>query len=242
MEQHIQQLIERGRQAYERWDYRAALADFREVLAANPRYADIRHLAGVCYSFLGETEAALAEFDRALAINDEYIEAYLDRALTLNEMGRYEEARQAVERAGYYEYGAAARFPAAIAARLAIAHTNLGDLYEEAGAPLDAAVQYRRALEMRPRFADIRNKLAHVLIQLGDLDGAEEQLQLALASNPGYVPARLNLGLVNLRRGNLAKASKEWQACREFDPNNPQLRAYLAILDRHENATAVEAT
>lgn len=234
MDQRTHQLIERGRRSYERGDYVSALADFRDVLKANPRYADIRHLAGLCSSFLGQPEAALEEFERALAINDQYVEAHINRALTLNELGRYEEASQAFERAGYYEYAIAGRFPAAITARLANAHAEVGDLYQEAGAPTEAAAQYRRALEMRPRFHDIRNKLAQSLLHLGDLEGAEEQLQTALAGNPRYVPARLNLGLVHYRRGNLTQSATEWEECRSLDPDNPQLRAYLAMLDRTE--------
>lgn len=232
MEQRLNQLIERGRQSYERGDYVAALADFREVLAGNPRFADIRHLAGLCLNFLGQADAALEEFDRALAINDQYVEAHINRALTLNELGRYDEAKQAFERAGYYEYAIAGRFPAAITARLANAHAEVGDLYQEAGAPGEAAAQYKRALEMRPRFHDIRNKLAQALLQLGDLEAAEEQLQTALSGNPRYVPARLNLGLVHYRRGNLTQAAREWEECRALDHDNPQLRAYLAMLDR----------
>ena len=243
MVQRLNQLIERGRQSYERGDYVAALADFREVLADSPRFADIRHMAGLCLSFLGQPEAALEEFDRALAINDQYVEAHINRALTLNELGRYEEARQSFERAGYYEYAIAGRFPAAITARLANAHAELGDLYQEAAAPAEAAAQYRRALEMRPRFHDIRNKLAEALLQLGELDAAEEQLQTALAGNPRYVPVRLNLGLVHYRRGNLERAAREWEECRSLDHDNPQLRAFLAMLDRnHETARPARAS
>ena len=234
MDPRTREVIERGRQSYERGDYVSALADFREVLGHNPRYADIRHLAGLCLSFLGQTEAALEEFDHALAINDQYVEAHVNRALVLNELGRYDEARQAFERAGYYEYAIAGRFPAAITARLANAHAEIGDLYQEAGAPMEAAVQYRRALEMRPRFHDIRNRLAQSLLQLSDLDGAEEQLQTALAGNPKYVPARLNLGLVHYRRGNLEQAAREWHECRALEPENAQLRAYLAMLDNRK--------
>src|SRR5690606_15017830 len=121
---------------------------------------------------------------------------------------------EAFERAGYHEYATAGRFPAAITARLANAHAEVGDLYQEAGAPMEAAVQYRRALEMRPRFHDIRNKLAQALLQLGDLDSAIEQLQLALEGNPRYVPARLNLGLAYYRKGRIEDAEREWQECR----------------------------
>jgi tetratricopeptide (TPR) repeat protein len=246
MEHHTRELIQRGRQSYERRDYVAALADFREVLDKSPRLADIRHLCGLCLSFLGQPDAALEEFDRALSINEGYVEAHLNRALILNELGRFDDAREAYERAGYFEYATAGRFPAAITARLANAHAEVGDLYQEAAAPMEAAVQYRRALEMRPRFHDIRNKLAQSLLQLGDLDTAIEQLRIALEGNPRYVPARLNLGLAFYRKGQADDAEREWEECRLQEPKNPQVRAYLALLeqlrDRADGPPAIDAT
>ncbi len=238
MDVQVKELIERGRRSYERADYVAALADFREVLNQNPQYADIRHLAGLCLSFLGQSEAALEEFDRALSLNDQYVEAHLNRALVLNDLGRYDEARAAFERAGYYEYAVAGRFPAAITARLANKHAEVGDLYQEAGAPTEAAAQFRRALELRPKFHDIRNKLAQSLLQVGDLEGAVQELKTALEGNPRYVPARLNLGLAYLRAGQKDAAAHEWRICREHEPSNPQVRAYLALLDRDETRVA----
>jgi tetratricopeptide (TPR) repeat protein len=228
-------LLERGRRAYDRRDYAAALSDFRQVLDAHPDYADVRHLCGLCLSFLGQAEPAMEEFDRALALNDQYVEAHLNRALVLNELGRFDEAAAAFERAGYYEYAVAGRFPAAITARLAHAHAQVGDLYSEAGAPLEAASQYRRALELRPRFHDIRNKLAHSLLQVGDLVGAIEQLNTALSGNPRFVPARLNLGLALYRHGDRAGARRHWEECRAQEPDNPQVAAYLALLDSSGN-------
>src|SRR5690606_16407568 len=95
MEPRIDQLIARGWRAFERRDYASALSDFREVLEHHPNYADIRNLAGLCLSFLGRPEEALEELDRALEANEGYVEAHLNRAITLNELGRYEEAREA---------------------------------------------------------------------------------------------------------------------------------------------------
>jgi len=228
-------LIDRGRRAFERRDYSAALAAFRQSLEHNPAWADIRHMCGLCLSFLGQPEAALEEFDRALKINDQYVEAHLNRALVLNELGRFEEGAEAFERAGYYEYAVAGRFPAAITARLAQAHAQVGDLYNEAGAPVEAAAQYRRALEMRPRFHDIRNKLAQSLLQIGDVNGAVDQLTMALAGNPKFVPARLNLGLALFRQGDREGAKREWRECRAQDADNAQVAAFLALLEAAEH-------
>ncbi len=232
MDVQTEQLIARGRQAFERRDYAAALADFREVLAQHPQFADLRHLSGVCLSFLGELEAALEEFDRALALNDAYIEAHLNRALTLNELGRYDEARESFEHAWQAERRDGGAFPAPLSALLANAHARVGDLYLEGGAPEQAVAQYRLALGMRPHFVDIRNKLGRALFQLGELAEAEVELKATLADNPRFIAARVNLGLVYYRRGATEAAVREWEESLAASPDNPQARAFLAMLGR----------
>jgi Flp pilus assembly protein TadD len=89
---------------------------------------------------------------------------------------------------------------------------------------------------MRPRFHDIRNKLAQSLLQLGDLDQAVEQLKIALEGNARFIPARLNLGLAYFRRGDRDLAVREWEGCHALEPGNPQVRAYLSMLEGHDAA------
>jgi tetratricopeptide (TPR) repeat protein len=233
MDNPLEMLIERARRAFDRRDYRAALTDAREVLAQNPSYADLRNLSGLCLSFLGDPQGALVEFDRALALNDRYIEAHLNRAITLNELGRFDEARQAFEAATFLEHDTESPFPAMVSARLANAHATVGDLYMEAAAPNEAIEQYEKALGMRPRFHDIRNKLGQALMQLGDLDGAERELRRVLEGNARFISARLNLGLVLFRRDRVDEAAMEWERCRAQQPGNPQVRAYMAMLEQH---------
>jgi len=228
---NLETLIDRGKQAFERRDYVNALTNFQEVIEHNPSYPDIRHLAGLCLSFLGQTEAALREFDAACTLNDRYVEAHLNRAITLNDLGRYDEARTAFARAAELEEGRADRFPAAVSAKLANAHLQVGDLYIAANAPAEAAEQYRSALSMRPRFTDIRNKLAEALIQLGRLEEAERELEVALDHNERYLHARLNLGLVLFRRGDPEGARRHWQRAREQEPDDPQVRAYWSLVE-----------
>lgn len=232
LDQELRQRIDRGRDAFERRNYAEALAIFREVLREHPDFADIRHLAGLCLGFLGQSEAALKEFDHALSLNSGYVEAHLNRAIILNELGRFEEARESFEAAGRLGADVDGPFPPLISARLANAHAGLGDLYLEAGAPTAAAEQYRTALVMRPLFHDIRNKLAQALMQLGELEQAARELESALDGNGRFLAARLNLGLVYFRLGRTGEARQQWETCREQQPGNPQVRAYLAMVDR----------
>lgn len=227
---NLDQLIERGREAFDRRDYVTALTNFQAVIERAPDYPDIRHLTGLSLSFLGQTEAALKEFEAACSLNDTYVEAHLNRAITLNELGRYDDAREAFARATELEEGRAERFPAAVSAKLANAHLDVGELYMEANAPAEAADQFRAALALRPRFTDVRNRLAEALIELGRAEEAERELEVALDHNPDYLEARLNLGLVLFQRGDRDGAHREWTRARERAPNHPQVRAFWSLL------------
>lgn len=241
MDAQLAHIRHEARQAFDRRDYRKALDLYLSILDRYPKFADVRHFAGLCQSFLGDPQAALEQFDEALASNPAYVEAHINRALTLNELGRFAEARESFDRAAHYEQGLAGDFPAAVTARLANGHASLGDLYFEAGSPHYAAEQFRRALELRPRFHDIRTKLAMALLQLGDAEQAVQELQAVLESNHRFLDARVNLGLAWYRMGRIAEAKQEWEIAGVQEPENPQVRAYLAMLHRTEEAREVEA-
>ncbi|HUH13639.1 MAG TPA: tetratricopeptide repeat protein [Longimicrobiales bacterium] len=231
MDPQTQTRIQRGKDAFQRRDYMEALNEFTEVLAEFPRFADLHHLAGLCLAFLGQPEAAIEEFDKALALNGRYVEAHLNRAITLNELGRFDEAREAFEAAQQNELSGEGRFSAAAAHSLALSHAQLGDQYLEAGAVEDAVREHRKAVSLRPGYPDLRNRLAHALLRQGDLDGAEEELDAAVNKDARFVRARATRGLVYFRQGRRDEAVQEWEACRAQDPSDPQVRAYLSMLD-----------
>jgi tetratricopeptide (TPR) repeat protein len=237
MSKRLEQLSDEATQAFAARDYDSALDLFRIILQERPAFADVRHSAGMCLAFLGRQEEALEQFDLALQVNPAYVEAHLSRALLLQELGRYEDAGAAFERARRHEQQGKGRFPTAISARLANAHAAVGDLYREAGATADAAGQYLAALELRPRYDDIRNKYASALLEQGRTDEAAEELTRILDSNPRFLAARLNLGLVRLRQGRHREAAMEWRVCQQQNPGNPQARAFMTML---ENADAGE--
>jgi tetratricopeptide (TPR) repeat protein len=225
------QQIQRGKDAFERREYANALTDFEEVLSRNPDLADVRHLTGLCLCILGHSEAALIELDHALQLNPNYIEAHINRAITLNEIGRYDDAREAFTRAAQLETDNKGPYSAAASARIANAHAALADLYREAGAEREAIEEYQRALEIRPQFHDIRVSLAEVLLQTDRTAEAAVELRRALEGNPHFNAARLNLGLAYFRLGDRAAAALEWNVAREQDPESAQVRAYLAMLE-----------
>ncbi len=231
MNAEADRLLQRARESYDRRDYVAALQDLREVVSNHPHFADVRQLMGLCLSLLGQPDAALEQFEKALEENECYVEAQLNRAITLNELGRYDDASEAFQKAAECEKRAGGRFSASESARIANAHAAVADLYLAAADPGLAVEELRTALELRPAFHDLRNRLGEALMQQGELDAARAELEKTLEGNGRFLRARLNLGLVLYRTGELDEAREQWEECRSQDPNNPQVRAYLRLLE-----------
>jgi len=69
------------------------VAALKELLAANPDDAFARYALGLEYSGSGDTDAALAEFQRLLASHPDYTNGYFMAAQTLARADRNDEAR-----------------------------------------------------------------------------------------------------------------------------------------------------
>lgn len=226
-----ERLLARGRDAYAHADYANAVADLREVVRRQPRFADVHHLLGVCLALIGRPAEALESFDSAVGINPRYVEALLNRAITLYEMGRYDEARASFESASEADLEeGVGRFPSVLATRIAQGHAQLAELYRQAGALPESVEELRRAVELRPRFADIRNRLARALMDSGDNAAAIHELEEILEVNPNFLTARINLGLAWYRSGDSEAARREWQRCLVQRPEDPKVTGYLRML------------
>ncbi len=80
---------------------------------------------------------------------------------------------------------------------------------------------------MRPRYLDIRTKLAEALMEVGDADRARVELEHVLGKNPRFTGARIRLGVVFQRMGDVDRAVEEWKQAAKDDPSDMRPRAYL---------------
>jgi len=223
----VQQRIVQGTNAWEREDFAEALRIFDEVLELRGTFPDVHNKRGLCLALLGRMEEALAAFDRAIELAPTYAEAHVNRGIVLNDLGRSGEAGEALAQAGRIDTRDGNAFPSHVGNQIAETHAQLGDLYLLAEKPGMAAEQFRAALQVRPRFIDVRTKLAEALIQVGELNEAREELDLVLDKDPGYTDARLRLGLVLHRLGDQRGAVRAWEQCVRDRPDDFRARAYL---------------
>ena len=226
-------LLARARERFALQDYYGAVHMLEEVLSAGHAFADVHHLLGVSLSLLAQPERALAEFDRALALNPRYIEALIHRGLVLNEMGRTDEAQETFGAAAI-DAGTVAGFPAPVAAQLANRHAELAQAYAEVGALTTAIEQYERALDLGPTFHDLRYRMARLLLEAGRALEAREELEVVVAARPNFVDAEAALGLARYLSGDADGAREVWASCLARRPENARVEAYLAMVGRSE--------
>src|SRR5919108_3645293 len=234
-------LVAQARERFQLQDYYGAIHLLEEVIATGRAFADAHHLLGLSYSLAGQPEKALEQLDRALALNPNYIEALIHRALVLNELGREEEANAGLRRARQVGSQHRAGFHGHIAAKLANQHAALGEAYLEAGGLNEAIAQYEAALALGPAFHDLRYKLGRLLLEAGRALDAHEHFQTIVRERPAFLDAVAMLGMMCYLAGAVLAARAVWEECRERRPEDPRVEAYLAMLARNDTAAQVSA-
>jgi tetratricopeptide (TPR) repeat protein len=228
-------LLTVARERFAARDYRGAALLLASAIESGQGYADAHHLLGLCYALNERPADALAAFDEAIRLNPRYVEAHLNRAIILSDLGRASEAESAMARAQELGRADATGFPMMIANRLANMHAELGRAYREAGAMTPAVAEFRSALALRPAFADLRLELARALMESGDHDGAVGQLDEIDKVRPRWLEGMLLRGLAAYLAGRFDQAKAVWEDAAERHPEEPRLETYRSMLTRKLN-------
>lgn len=210
--------------------------------AANDYY--LRGKVNVSSENPDNNEAAIKLFEQAVAVDPNFAAAYAELARAYSIKARYfapvadrkqlnEDAEVAVEKA------------LALDPNLAEGHFARGLIlwtpYKRF--PHEQAIQsYRRALELNPNLDEAHHQLGFVYLHIGLLDKGWQEIEKALAINPGNTLARYRLGVINMCR---AKYEEAFQIFNSTPlEKNPSLLAFytataLFRLGRNEEASAL---
>jgi tetratricopeptide (TPR) repeat protein len=232
MDARAESMVARAKDRLAAGDPYGAIHILREVTASGRAFADAHQLLGLAHSMADQKEEALAEFDRALSLNPRYVEAHLNRAVTLNELGRYDDAVAAFSAAQGLGGVDHTGFPAQEASRLANLHAELAEAYVEAGGIHEAIEQYAQAARLRPEFVDLRYRLARLRLEAGDALQTRVELEAILELRPSFFEARVSLGMAHYFLGDLGAARAAWEQCARERPGDARVKAYLALLSR----------
>ncbi len=231
MDERVKQILRIAREHYERREFDKVEPLLRQILDSTERFADVHNMLGVAAHERRDYKEAEARFNRALEINPNYTEAALNLAVTYNDLGKYDLARQVHERATQgqrpEDHGGLDPF---VKGKIANMHAEVGQAYIDASLIHDAVPELEKAVNLCPTFADLRWKLGLLYKELGDPSRARVQFEAAKQANPKYANARVALAVIMIASDEKRQAENELQEVLAFDPEHKTAQMYLRML------------
>jgi len=207
---------------------------YETTIERNPRCWMAHNNLGLWYEERGDLKAAIAQYEEALRLKEDYASVHNNLGGILRTMpGRSDEAFEHIREAVRLEPG------------FAEAHNNLGVWYGDRGDRENAAAEYGEALRLKPSYATAHNNLGSVLATMpGRMDEAVAHFQEAVRLKPDFAEARNNLGTAWLNTpGRSSDAIAQFEEALRARPDFAQAHknlgnALLRTPDRLDEAIA----
>jgi Flp pilus assembly protein TadD len=90
-------------------------------------------------------------------------------------------------------------------------------------------------LELNIKDPDARVDMGICYNEMGDDKSALKEMEEAIEFAPKHQKAHFNIGIINLKEGNLQKANEYFKKCYELDPATTTGMQAKEILDQHQN-------
>ncbi len=209
--------------------FQAAEDLLKSAMEEHGHLANLLNLKGVLHHRQSQFAQAIEFFEKAKAANPNFIEASLNMAVTLSDLGFYDQAEKIYHEANALLYQGN-RLPDLVMGRLANYHNQTAEGYQQAGLWEEAAAEFGKALQVYPRMPDIRLRLAKLFLRMGSFHQAQEQLHLLLESEQNLCECFNLLGTIAYRQGDNEEASRNWQKAQNHNPNDRISRHYLKSL------------
>ena len=166
---------------------------------------------------LKEYDNAILYFQKAIQLNPQYSNAYINLGNVYYEKHIPDKAIQLYEKA------------IELNPQNAPAYENMGNAYADKG-NLDKAIQlYEKAIDLNPQDSGAYFNLGVTYGEKGNLDKAIELYEKVIELNPQRYDAYCNLGFSYGEKGNLDKAIQLYQKAIELDPKNSIAYTKLAF-------------
>jgi len=135
------------------------------------------------------------------------------------------------KQAGYWQNSIALlEHTVRVTAPNAAAHEFLGVSLDRQGRTAEAIVNYRKALDLKPDFADVHNDLGNALYHQGKKEAAIAAYQQVLALRPGDEKAHFNLGIVMESQGRSAAAEAYYRNAIGLKPDFTAAHYKLGVI------------
>lgn len=199
--------------------YSEAIPILERIVKTEPNNAKNIAILAQCNQSLGNLDAAIDSYQKALEIKPDYVDVY-------NNMGVCLKGKNDLD-AAINSYKLALQ----IKPDFADAYQNLGNALQDKG-DLEAAIEnYKQSLKLKPDNAEAYNNMGNALQDKGNLKAAIGSFKQALKVEPKYADAAWNLSGTS----KTITESKNWlEQCLKADESHLNATLTLAALKFYE--------
>ena len=216
--------FKQAQQAYQSGNLNAAAQRLERLIAINPAHADALHLRGLVAFNANEHASAEAWIAHAIHVvpNPAFYNSLCIVQLTMNAFAAAtQSAREGLARQPDF----------------AMLHYHLALALQFDGNLPDAAVHYRKAIELDRGNSEAHNNLGTVLNDLGDPQAALHHVREALALAPDVPAVHNNLGKTHMSSGDMDSAELHFRRAIAIDPEN---FSYYRLLTQSKRLSATD--
>ena len=208
--------------------YKEAAQIFAKAVVKNPNEPYTHIFLGISLYWQGQVQAAIAEYQAALKLDDKNPEAHQLLGIAYAWQGKIEDALKCFQTALKY------------APNRPDTHMNLGSTYAALGKYEDALYHFRTSTDLDKRNPLYFYQLGSLLELLGRDANAEESFKKAIALYPSYEEAHLSLAVLEEKLGKKNKAEINYKKALRLKAGDSIARARLLNLLLEDDET-VEA-
>ncbi|HVM59723.1 MAG TPA: tetratricopeptide repeat protein [Verrucomicrobiae bacterium] len=240
-----------------RWAFRcgwALLLAFSvtfNLLASVERCAEADFRTGVALYEAGKVREAVQEYEQALRLDPDNVEAHNNLGNNLLRSGKIQEAIGQYEQTlrlkpdfaeAHDNLGLARQESGNISEAMeqyeqafrlqpdkAMAHVDFGIALERTGKLREAIGHYEEALRIEPDSAEAHYNMGIALARLGRTSEAIGQFEQALRVVPDYAEAHDNLAITLAQVGRLSEAIQHWELALRLKPNDATVHSNLGL-------------
>lgn len=192
---------------------------YREILAAQPEYADVWHLLGILQAQRQQYVEAKTAINKAIAIDPA-------NPTYENSLGNVYKNLKLLDAALSHYQKALKLKP-----NYAVAFNNIGAIYSQQTKFIEAEKYFRQAIQAQPDYADAQYNLGNLLGKQQQFVEAMQHYQEAIRLNPDHPRGHAELGQLLQQQERTDEAIRHYQEALKLDPEN--------VLVEHNLGTAL---
>ena len=204
-------------------EIQSALNSAKDLIKTFPNEEILFNIIGACYGSLGDHNAAVKNYEKAIIIKPDYAKAHFNLGGAFQDIGQLSSSVKSYEKSIFVEPS------------YAEAHNNLGNVLRELG-QLDSAISYyEKALAINPKYIEAHYSLGSIYEEIGQLNSAVKCYEKVLVIKPEFSKMHNNLGVILQNQGQLNDAVKHLEEAITLSPDFAEAHNNLGNIHKDLN-------